>query len=198
VAADIGVRSVAEQQLRDRVAATAHPAGATSARIESFPFLGRLLTSGSVSRIRLSAADLTVEGLTVAHVSLDLQDVTFDRSRLLSDRKVVLQSLGRGTAEAEVTQEQLSERLGVPVTLTPGRVQVRVAGQLVTAKASVSQNQLRLTVVGLSVPALKIPTLPLVPCVADAVVLAGRIRLTCSVDQIPPELVGRPLDQVKV
>jgi hypothetical protein len=34
--------------------------------------------------------------------------------------------------------------------------------------------------------------------VADAVVLAGRIRLTCSVDQIPPELVGRPLDQVKV
>jgi hypothetical protein len=198
VAADIGVRSVAEQQLRDRVAATAHPAGATSARIESFPFLGRLLTSGSVSRIRLSAADLTVEGLTVAHVSLDLQDVTFDRSRLLSDRKVVLQSLGRGTAEAEVTQEQLSERLGVPVTLTAGRVQVRVAGQLVTAKASVSQNQLRLAVAGLSVPALKIPTLPLVPCVADVVVLAGRIRLTCSVDQIPAELVGRPLDQVKV
>jgi hypothetical protein len=198
VAADIGVRSVAEQQLRDRVAATAHPGGATSARIESFPFLGRLLTSGNVSRVRLSAADLTVEGLTVARVSLDLQDVTFDRSRLLSDRKVVLQSLGRGTAEAEVTQEQLSQRLGVPVTLTPGRVQVRVAGQLVTAKAGVSQNQLRVTVTGLSVPALKIPALPLVPCVADAVVLAGRIRLTCSVDQIPPELVGRPLDQVKV
>ena len=198
MAADIGVRSVAEQQLRDRVAATARPAGATSARIESFPFLGRLLTSGSVSRIRVSAADVTVEGLTFARISLDLKDVTFDRSRLLSDRKVVLDSLGRGTAEAEVTQDQLSERVGVPVTLTAGRVQVRVAGQQVTAKASVSENTLRLTVAGVSVPGLKIPKLPLVPCVADAVILAGRIRLTCSVDRIPAELVGRPLDQVKV
>jgi len=52
-------------------------------------------------------------------------------------------------------------------------------------------------VAGLSVPALKIPRLPLVPCVADAVILAGRIRLTCSVDQVPPELLGRPLDEVR-
>jgi hypothetical protein len=123
--------------------------------------------------------------------------VTFDRGRLLSDRKVVLDALGHGTAEAEVTQEQLSDRLGVPITLTPGRVQVRVAGQLVAAKASVSDNTLHVTVAGLSLPGLKIPTLPLVPCVADAVILAGRIRMTCSVDQIPPELVGRPLDQLK-
>jgi hypothetical protein len=194
VAADVGVRSAAEQQLRDRVVAAARPAGPASARIESFPFLGRLLTSGAVSRITVSAADVTVEGLTLARVSVDLDDVTFDRGRLLSDRKIVLQSLGHGTAEAEVTQDQLSERLGVPVTLVPGRVQVRVAGQLVTAKASVSDNTLHVTVAGLG---LKIPKLPLVPCVADAVILAGRIRMTCSVDHIPPELVGVPLDQVK-
>ena len=30
----------------------------------------------------------------------------------------------------------------------------------------------------------------------DAEILPGRIRLTCSVDQIPAELVGRPLDEV--
>lgn len=194
----MAVRSVAEQQLRDRVAAAAKPAGPTSARIESFPFLGRLLTSGDVSRLEVSAADVTVQGLTLARVSVDLRDVTFDRSRMLSDRKVVLKSLGHGTAEADVTQAQLSERLGVPITLAPGRVQVRVAGQLVTARASVSENALHVTVVGLSLPGLAIPKLPLVPCVADAVILAGRIRMTCSVDQIPPELVGVPLDQVKV
>ncbi len=198
MAADVGVRSLAEQQLRDRVAAAARPAGPTTARIDSFPFLGRLLTSGDVSHIQVSAADLTVEGLTVARVSLDLEDVTFDRSRLLSERKVVLESLKRGTAEAEVTQEQLSDRLGVPITLDPGRVQVRVAGHAVAAKASVTDNTLHVTVAGLSLPGLRIPKLPLVPCVADAVVLAGRIRLTCSVDQIPPELVGRPLDEVQL
>jgi len=172
---------VAEGQLRDRVSLAVAPAGATiagatTARIESFPFLGRLLTSGSVSRIKMSAAEVTVEGLTFARVGLDLRDVTFDRERLLSDRKVVLSSLDRGTATAEVTQEQLSERLGVTVTLSAGKAQVRVAGQ----------------------PALRIPKLSLVPCVADAEILPGRVRLTCSVDRIPAELVGRPLDEIKL
>ena len=196
MAADVAARVVAEAQLRDRARAAARPAGATSARIESFPFLGRLLGSGQVARVRVSAADVTVQGLVLARISLDLDHVTLDRSRLFSERTVVLESLRRGTAVAEVTQDRLSDALGVPVVLDAGRARVRVAGQLVTAKASVSDNTLRLSVAGLSVPALKIPKLPLVPCVADAAILAGRIRLTCSVEQVPPELLGRPLNDV--
>jgi len=196
VAADLAVRSAAEAQLRRRVAAAAQPAGATTAQIDSFPFLGRLLTSGDVSRVQVSAADVTVEGLTFARVAVDLRDVTFDRKRLLSDQTVVLSSLSRGTATAEVTAEQLSDRLGLPITLTAGKAQVRVAGQTVTATASVRDNVLQLSVSGVSVPSLAIPKLPLVPCVADAVIVPGRIRLTCTVDRVPPELVGRPLAEL--
>ncbi len=196
MAADLGVRTVAESQLRKRVEAASPPAGAASARIESFPFLGRLLLSGDVSRIRVAVADVTVEGLTFARVALDLSKVTFDRDRLLSQQQVVLESLERGAAVAEVTQEHLSERLGVTVTLEAGRARVLVAGQTVTATASVRHNTLRLAVAGLSVPALQIPRLPLLPCVADAEILPGRIRLTCSVDQVPAELLGRPLDDL--
>lgn len=197
----MAARSVAEGQLRDRVVAAASPAGATTtgpttAHIESFPFLGRLLTSGQVSRIQVAAADVTVDGLTFARVAVDLRGVTLDRSRLMSDQKVVLSSLDRGTATAEVTQEQLSERLGVPVTLLAGKAQVRVAGQTVTAAAVVTDNMLRLSVTGLSVPALRIPKLPLLPCAADAEILPGRIRLTCRVDEVPAALVGRPLADV--
>jgi hypothetical protein len=198
VAADVAVRSVAESQLRDRVKLATSPGGETTARIDSFPFLPRLLLSGDVSRIRVSAADVAVEGVTFARVAVDLRDVTFDRDLLMSDRKVVLASLSRGTAVAEVTQDELSERLGVPVTLEAGRARVEVAGQTVTATASVSDNTLRLSVSGLSVPALRIPKLPLVPCVAAAEIIPGRVRLSCSVDAIPPELVGRALDEVKV
>lgn len=198
MAADLGVRAVAESQLRDRVALAAAPAGASRARIESFPFLPRLLLSGDVSRIRVSAAEVTVEGLTFARVALDLSGVTVDRDRLLSERKVVLANLDEGTATAEVTQDQLSERFGVPVTLDAGRARVRVGGQTVTATASVVDNTLRLSVAGLSVPGLRIPRLPLVPCVADAVILDGRVRLTCRVDEVPAELLGRPLDEVKL
>lgn len=195
-AADVGVRGAAESQLRDRVEAAASPGGATSVRIGSFPFLVRLLMSGGVSRVSVSTTEVTVEGLTFARVAVDLHNVTFDRSTLLSERKVVLESLDRGVAVAEVTQDQLSERLGVPVTLEAGRARVRVAGQTVTAVASVSDNTLRLAVPGQAVPPLRIPRLPLVPCVADVEILPGRIRLTCEVDQVPPELLGRPLDEV--
>jgi hypothetical protein len=196
VAADLAVRSAAESQLRQRVIVAAAPGGATTARIESFPFLGRLLTSGQVSHVEVSAGDVTVQGVTFARVAVDLRDVTFDRHRLLSDQKVVVSSLQRGTATAELTAAQLSKLLGVDVTLLAGKAQIRVAGELVTATASVSENVLHLSVSGLSVPALSIPKLPLVPCVADAVILPGRIRLTCSVDQVPPELVGLPLAQL--
>ena len=195
----MGARAVAESQLRGRVATEAEvPAASTTARIESFPFLGRLLTSGAVSRVRFSAADVTVERLTFARVALDIHEVTFDRDRLLSEGRVVLSSLQRGTAVAEVTQDQLSERLGVAVTLEAGRARVRVAGQTVTATASVTDNTLRLSVAGLTVPSLRIPRLPLVPCVADAEILPGRIRLSCSVDEVPAELLGRPLDEVRL
>ena len=192
----MAARGVAESQLEDRVRDTVQPTGTTTARIESFPFLARFLTSGSVSHIRVSAADVTAERVTFARVSLDLEDVTFDRDSLLSDRQVVLESLRRGTAEAEVTQDELSERLGVPVTLEAGRARVRVAGQMVTAAAAVTDNTLRLSVSGLSVPALRIPRLSVLPCVADAEILAGRVRLTCQVDELPAELLGRPLATV--
>jgi len=190
------VRSVAEGQLRDRVQLMAAPAGATTARIESFPFLPRLLLSGGVSRIRVSASDVMVEGVTFARVALDLAEVTFDRDMLVTERTVVLEGLGRGRATAEVTQEELSDRLGVAVTLEEGRARVRVAGQTVTANATVTENTLRLSVAGVSVPGLRIPRLPLLPCVADAVILRGRVRLSCSVDEVPPELLGRPLDEL--
>ena len=196
MAADVGARAVAESQIRDRVVIAAGPAGETSARIESFPFLARLLTAGDVSRIRVSASEVTVEDLTLARVALDLHGVTLDRDRLLSEQKVVLTDLDRGTATAEVTAAQLSERLGVAVTLESGRARVRIAGQTVTATASVDDNRLRLSVSGFDVPALRIPRLPLLPCVADAEILPGRIRMTCSVDRVPAELVGRPLDEV--
>jgi hypothetical protein len=197
VAADVAARAVAETQLRDRVAVEAGSAGPTTARIDSFPLLGRLLSAGDVSRIRVASADVTVEGLTLARVAVDLRRVRIDRDRLFSEQKVVLSDLESGTATAEVTAEQLSERLGVDVTLEAGRARVRVAGQSVTATASVSDNVLRLVVSGVNVPALRIPRLPLLPCVADAEILPGRIRLTCSVDEVPAELVGRPLDELQ-
>lgn len=196
VAGDLAVRTVAESQLRDRVVASASPAGGTSARIRSFPFVGRLLTSGRVSRIEVSTAEVTVEGVTFARVALDLRGVTFDRDALVSKQEVRLVSLDRGTASAEVTQAELSERLGVAVTLTAGRAQVRIGGQTVTAGASVNDDVLQLTVAGQSLPRLRIPKPRMLPCVGDVEIVPGRVRFTCTLDRLPDELVQKLLNDL--
>ena len=90
-----------------------------------------------------------------------------------------------------MTQEELSRLVDLPVTVERGRVRVRVAGQQLTATASVRGNMLRLAVAGAQLPALTIPRLPLVPCLADVELLPGRVRISCRLDRVPPDLVGR-------
>lgn len=193
LAADLGSRAVVESQLRQRVEAAAQPAGGAKARIRSFPFLGRLLASGSVSRVQVSVADVTVEKVTFAHLSVDLHKVVFDRDKLLSDRVVELRSIGQGTGVAEVSQAELSSLLGVPVTLEAGRARVKALGQQVTATATVRDNTLRVSASGVTLPPLRIPKLPLVPCVTNAEILPGRVRLTCDLDRVPVELLRERL-----
>ena len=191
VVADLGARQVAEEQIAERVAATEGVQGQARARITSFPFLGRLLASGTVTDLSVSVDDVVAERLRFATVAVDLDEVRVSRDELLSGRRVVLRDVGRGTARADMTQEELSRLVGLPVTVEPGRVSVRVAGRQVTATASVRGNVLRLAVAGAQLPALTIPRLPLVPCLADLELLPGRVRLTCRLDQVPPDLVGR-------
>lgn len=191
VVADLGARQVAEEQIADRVAATEGVRGRPRVRIASFPFLGRLLLSGTVTDLEVAVDDVETERLRLASVAVDLAEVRISRDELLSGRRVVLQDVGRGAARAEITQEELSRLLDLPVTVERGRVRVRVRGQQVTATASVRGDVLRLAVAGVQLPAVTIPRLPLVPCLADLELLAGRVRLTCRLDQVPPDLVGR-------
>ena len=191
VAADFGARQVAEEQIAERVAATEGVQGQAKVEITSFPFLGRLLASGTVTDLAVSVDEVQAERVRFATVAVDLDQVRVSRSELVSERRVVLQDVGRGRARAEMTEQELSRLIDLPVTLERGRARVRVAGQVVTATASVRDNVLRVSVAGVQVPAITIPKLPLVPCVADVELLPGRLRLSCQLDQVPPELVGR-------
>lgn len=191
VVADLGARRVAEEQIAERVAATEGVQGQARVRIASFPFLARLLASGTVTGLSVSVDDVEAERVRFATVAVDLDEVRVSRDELLSGPRVVLRDVGRGTARADMTQEELSRLVRLPVTLEPGRARVRVGGQQVTATATVRDNVLRLAVAGVQVPAVTVPRLPLVPCLADVELLPGRVRLTCRLDQVPPELVGR-------
>ena len=197
--ADVAARGVAEDQLRQRVesrvAASGSSSGApVSAQISSFPFLGRLLLSGTISEVDVSLVDVTVRGVTFASVGVELRSVRIDRDTLVQDRRVALQSIGRGTAVVEISGDEVSRLLGVPIVFEEGQARVRVGGQLVSVAARVEGGALVVEAGGLTLPPIEIPPLPLVSdCLSGTEILAGRLRLTCTLDQVPVELAGRSL-----
>jgi hypothetical protein len=199
VVADVAARGVAEDQLRRRVisrveASGGGPAGSVSAKVSSFPFLGRLLVSGTISEVDVSLADVTVRGVTFASVGVELQSVHIDRDSLVQDRRVALKSIGRGTAVVEISGDEISRLLGVTVVLEDGRARVRVAGQLVTVSARLDGDSLVVGALGLSLPPIPKPPHPLVStCLGGTEIRAGRLRITCSLDHVPIELAGRSL-----
>jgi hypothetical protein len=189
VGADIAARLAADSQLQRRLALEVPDAGSADVSLHSFPFLGRLLFSGHVSGVTAEVTDIQTDDLRVASISVDLDDVRLDRDALLSERVVDLESVGRGTATAEITQGDLSEALGIPVVLSPGSVGVRIAGRTVSVSAAVRDGTLVLSGVSVPLPRLAIPGLPLLPCTPSAEALDGRLELSCRVDEVPPELL---------
>jgi hypothetical protein len=187
--ADFGVKAAVENQLADRVQKAVPSATSTTVQVSSFPFLGRLLVSGTVAKIHAAATDVTAGPVHFARVTVDLHDAHISRDALLRERKVDLTGVGSGTATAEVTQQELSRLLGVPVELGGGRISVRAGPLRASAAVSVQDNVLRVNAGPLSLPTVHIPKAPFLPCAANAEVLDGRIRVSCTVDRVPPELI---------
>lgn len=185
--ADVAAEGVAESELEARLAAEIPGATGVSARISSFPFLGRLLSSGRVAEVDAQARGLEVEGLDLEVVSVDLDGVTLDRRLLWDDQRVAVTDIDHGRVRAEVTQAALSERLGVDVRLEAGRASVTVAGRRITAELAVRDGRLVVGGAGLSLPALDVVA-PLLPCIADAEIVPGRVLLTCDFTEVPEEL----------
>ena len=190
LAADYGARRVAEVQLRDRLAARVNQASQPEAGIHSFPFLGRLLVSGTVSEVDVALHGVVSHRLRFRTVSADLHDVRIDRNRLLSDRKVVVLGLARGTATAEIDDRDLSEVLGAAVRIGNGSATISAGGRSVTLELSLANGVLVVQApsVGIRPGSLPIPKLPLLPCASRITLVPGTIRLTCEFNQVPAEL----------
>lgn len=187
VVADLTTRSVAEEELVRRLEASVPEAGAASVDIPSFPFLPGLLASGSVPRVDAEVRDIAVKGIRFDLIAVELHEVRLDRGQLLRDRNIVLQDIDRGEVRGEVGEESLGEALGVPVRLETGRAELTIAGVTVGANLSVVAGRLEVRGLGIDLPALDL-TGPLLPCLADAVIVPGRVELSCAFSEIPAEL----------
>ena len=195
IGADFAARRAVEAELERRIRnEVAEAQGVapqhTKVKVSSFPFLGRLGATGDVADITASVSDLEVGGLRIANIAVDLHDVRVDRARLVRERYVELERVGAGEATADLTQAALREALGgLPVVLGQGTIGVTVGGVTASVSARVSDGVLRLSAAGVRLPAITLPTLPLLPCVAEAVALPGLLQLSCTIDEVPQELI---------
>jgi hypothetical protein len=201
VVGDKAAKGWAESKLGERVAAYYPPGAGSSASIHSFPFIGRLLFSGSIPRVDVNLDNLRIEAVLIRQLSIHVSDVKLNRAELFHGR-VHLDDVGAGKIVATLDGPSLAKAIGVDVRFTAGEVQVhqKIEGVDVTAKGKVSVkgNLVSVTptsVVGLAVPAsrfaisYRIPGIAILPCQADVKIIQNGIVLACDVTHVPPALV---------
>jgi len=191
VIGDFIAKAYATDQLKERAERAVRGATSSSASISSFPFTARLLIAGSVPKVGVRVEPVVAGRVTFSSVAVDLHDVHVDRDLLINERKVRLTSIGSGTVTAEITDAEISRLAGVPISFTPGKASVRAGGVTVGAQLSAANGNL--TIGGAQgVPIrVRVPRAPLFPCDASkAEVEQGKVVLSCTVNRVPPELVG--------
>jgi hypothetical protein len=185
VLVEVFTPAVVEGRIEDRVEARVPDATSVDASIESFPFVTRLGLTGRVKHLTVDLDGVERAGLAFATISVDLDGIQLDREALY-DKEFDLQSIDEGSITAEFTEEALSSAVGTDVQLEPGEAIVTVAGQEIGAAVEVSGGEIVLANGALRVP---LPTTDLFPCDLEGEILAGRARLTCAVDEVPPILL---------
>ena len=201
VVADRAAKGWAESQLAQRAAAYYPPGSGSSASIRSFPFIGRLLVSGSVPRVDVNLDDLRIQQVLIRQLSIHVSDVKLNRSDLFKGR-VHLDDVGAGKLVATIDGPSLAKAAGFDLRFTPGEVSLhqKIQGVEVTAKwkVTVKGNLVSVTptsVEGLNVPAsqfavsYRIPGIEILPCQADVKIVQDGIVVSCNVVDVPPALV---------
>jgi hypothetical protein len=168
--ADIATKAYAESQIELTANKEAPEAGANAA-IPVFPFLPPLLLSGKVDEVSLHMTHVPAGAVFFDRLDFDLIGVQISRRALLDERRVELVAIDRGTVSAVVPLPAAARALPI------GDLTARVSGRTIVVRGG-----------GVSV-SIPMPEPDLVPCAGSATLQAGRVRLTCTLTEIPPALV---------
>lgn len=191
VVADRLLLAAAENEAERRIDA-AVDADDVRVEVRSLPFLPRLVADGEVERIEVEVDELTQSGVTFDEIEVRLEGLEIDRAQARA-RRIVVESIDRGTGRIVVGQDELAELVGVTLTLGDGTVTVQ--GVTVTAPVfSVSGTELLIGLEGVGGVTVPLPTADLVPCSPDVTVVPGALEMTCTLDEVPALLTRVALE----
>jgi len=187
--ADVVLKGRAEARLTAEVIARSPETSGVRSRIRSFPFVGRLLTSGTVSAVDITAQHANPGGVALTDLRVHLEDVELDRDAAIDGRAVV-RSITRGRVQADLGQDQINTRLPKQfrIDLQPGTAKIEGPGKADGTLTLNPEGMIQLRIGNRTVFELTLPETGLLPCRPAGTFIAGAIRLTCDFTEIPPLL----------
>lgn len=190
VAGDIVLKNRAETELAAEITRRVPETNGVQARINSFPFVGRLLLSGKVSEVDVTAQHSRAGGVDLADIRVRAEEVEMDTDAAMDGRAVV-KSIERGTAQADLRQDQINRRLprGFQVRLQPGSAVVSGPGGSEATVTLTPEGNLQLRLGARTLLDLALPDTALLPCQPTATFVTGAVRLSCSFTEVPPLLL---------
>jgi hypothetical protein len=191
LAADVVLKNRAETELAHEVAARAPGTTGVDAKISSFPFVGRLLLSGTVPKVVVTAQHTSVAEVSLDDIRIEVDDVTMD-SGAARQGKAVVQSIRRGSVQADLRQDQINSRLprGYQVQLQAGKAALSGPNAGQAQLVTTPEGSVQLRAANRSLFDLPFPKTDLLPCAPTATFVGGAVRLTCTFDRIPPLLAN--------
>ncbi len=188
--ADVVLKGRAESRLAAEVMAQSPDTRGVRARIRSFPFLARLLTSGRVAQVDITAQHAEPGGVALSDVFVELDEVELELDQARKGRAAV-RSIKQGRVRADLGQDQINSRLPkqFQVQLEQGRAVISGPGGT-EGKLTISpEGKIQLRIGSRSLLDLPVPDSALLPCRPSATFVPGALRLSCEFTEVPPLLL---------
>lgn len=179
--AEILTPRLVEARIEERVADNTEGQVNVQANVESFPFLPGVATEGEIRRLTVTLDEVFGQQLP-AEASFALQGIHLDRQALLEGR-VEVRDVDQGTVSVEVTEQTLSNALGVPVDISPDAVVLTPAGASVEADLASRAGNVVISAAG--VGGLEVPLPENLPCEPVLEQEEGLVRLSCGFQGLP-------------
>jgi len=191
LAADVVLKNRAETELAAEVGRRVPGTTGIEANISSFPFVGRLLLSGQVPKVVVTAQHAGIaDAVALSDIRVQVDDVEMDTGAA-KDGRAVVKSIDRGSVQADLRVDQINPRLprGFSVQLEDGKAVVSGPGGAEAKVTATPEGALQIKIASRTLLDLALPKTDLLPCAPAATFVTGAVRLTCTFDEIPPLLV---------
>lgn len=190
VGADGVLKNRAETELAEQITQRVPETTGVRARIRSFPFVGRLLVSGKVSQVDVTAQHSAAGGLALADIRVRVEEVEMDTDAAMDGRAVV-KSIDRGSVQADLRQSEINSRLprGFQVQMGQGTATVSGPGGAEARLALSPEGRIQLRIANRALLDLPLPETALLPCRPEATFVPGALRLVCTFTEVPPLLL---------